>query len=101
MRATLVLKKYPELNMRLNSYTFSFLTFCILVLIILPLAECYNNPVLSRVCYVDSEMSELVCKFEKKKIYFLFWISEVWFSINYNNLIIEKSNNTSPLVTLN
>lgn len=33
----------------------------------------------------------------QKKYYFLFWVSEVWFSINYNNLIIEKSNSRSPL----
>lgn len=29
----------------------------------------------------------------QKIINFLFWLSEVWFNINYNNLIIEKSNN--------
>lgn len=33
----------------------------------------------------------------QKNYYFLFWVSEVWFSINYNNLIIEKSNSRSPL----
>lgn len=66
----------------------SFLMFCILVLIISPLAECYNNAVLSRVCYVDSEVLELVCPFEKDLFSIL--ICEVWFSINYKNLMTKK-----------
>lgn len=59
-------KVSAELTMRVNSYIFAFLMFCILVLIILLLVECYNNAVLSRVCYVDSEIPELVYTFEKK-----------------------------------
>lgn len=100
MRVTFCSEKVSaELTMRVNSCTFSFLTFCILILVI-PLAQCDNNAVLSRVCYVDSEILELVYPFEKKIYFllcFLLWICEVWFSIYYNNLIIEKNNNTLPI----
>lgn len=69
MRVTFGSEKVSAvLTVRVNSYAFSFLTFCILVLILLPLAECNNNAVLSRVCYVDSEIPELVYPFEKNQV---------------------------------
>lgn len=61
-------KVSAALTMRVISYTFSFLMFCILALQILPLAECYSNAVLSRVCYVDSEIPELVYPFENNVV---------------------------------